>query len=86
MKQAHRHVDTRWNFSREGARAYCRDCKKWRTIFETGYRPDDGTFRRAWPRRPWHRRLLFWVERKLTPAAAKVETRLGQAGGRNTKC
>ena len=52
MKQAHRHVDTRWEFSREGARAYCRDCKKWRTTIETGWRPEDGYVLGPWPDPP----------------------------------
>ncbi len=52
MKQAHRHVDTRFHFSREGSRAYCRDCKKWRTTFETGWQPADGSILGPWPNPP----------------------------------
>ena len=52
MKQAHRHVDTRWEFSREGARVYCRDCKRWRTTIETGFDPGDGHLLGPWPNPP----------------------------------
>lgn len=52
MRQEHRHVDTRFHFSREGSRAYCRDCKKWRTTFETGWRPEDGYLLGPWPNPP----------------------------------
>jgi hypothetical protein len=52
MRQAHRHVDTRFHFSREGSRAYCRDCKKWRTTFETGWQPEDGYILGPWPNPP----------------------------------
>ena len=148
----HRHIDTRWNFSREGVRVYCRDCKKWRTTFETGYQPEDGAILADWPGPPpgsfqaqmddLRRRLrelgwaivdaaripdlvawldlviLKWELRRQTRRLGikfkdlrvsdvqefldeigiteeqfksirkdiRPETRLGQAGGRNTKC
>lgn len=48
----HVHTDTRWNFSREGVEVYCRDCKRWRTTFETFYQAEDGHLLEAWPGPP----------------------------------
>lgn len=49
---SHQHIDTRWNFSREGVEVYCRECKRWRTLFETGYDPSDGRLLEPWPGPP----------------------------------
>jgi len=32
------HIDTRWNFSREGASAWCKLCERWRVTLDTGYK------------------------------------------------
>jgi hypothetical protein len=49
IESKHRHIDTRWEFGREGVSVYCRECKRWRTLFETGYDPADGLLLNAWP-------------------------------------
>lgn len=47
----HRHVDTRWEFGRDGCLAYCRACKQWRTIFDTRF-DATGHLLGPWPNPP----------------------------------